>query len=1291
MFTHIYPRFLSWNWTKAKQFFLIYITCFYGQSHLSAQVYQQQFGSTSITSKPYVGPPGIANSVISNSSWTTSAAAFGGLSGSSGAGLSLSNSSGTPSFTLTFSIQTGFQLTLNSFDFWRIRSSTGAQNWAISINGVSAATGSLATTGANTGNSSFLAGNNQLSGTVTMVITFSGASGSGTCRIDDFTLYGSVQTVSTNSQTADIIRHSSFTEPSLINYLLYADTSSITLINSLEVAKFTLRDSGPSADADATSCELNQITFQTTANIFKKVALYLGGTKLAESTSNDTLIQFLSLTSLIAPDNGTIDFSLRVTFLQTQIDRRQFSFKVVSANSAGSGFATSNAGAAQSSTASNLNTIQVNASKLIFTQQPTQVNTNENISPAISVAVVDTFGNKDIDFLSSLTLSSTGTLNVGSTLTINPSEGMGIFPSISFSTAATAKVVQVNASGLQGTGNSNSFDIVSYLPRGSIAFVHYQADAPDAFTIVVLKDIIGSQQIVFTDNAWTSTNGPLATNESSIVWTTPTNGIMEGTTITFTASVGSSTLISPTGNGTCTGSINGLSASGDQVLIYQGSNTIPYFIAAMNFGSNGNWLQSGTTNTNTSYLPSGLVNQVSAISMQGTQENGYYSKMQQGPENMLASFLNNSLNWFQHTDLSLLSIPSFGFNLQGKKLSLSAHSFVSNLYFNENDTLHIGSNQLTISGALSGLGSFSLTDSSEVIINGITNNFRCLKGANTLKNLTISANGSLTLADTLQVGANGQLVLGNNAQLETGGFLVLGSNELGSARIAPLPASASIIGKVTIERFVKGGLGKRKYRYLSVPLINSANFANGWQKQIHITGSGAGGIQCSVGNAGLVNSKGFDLSATNLPSVFTFEESLAIPSASIGGSSVFTNAWKSILSTTDTMVCGKGYNVFVRGNRNQGCSLLTQPNTIPDDVILKATGFVKTGDFTFSLSYNPSNGDGWNLLGNPYPSEIDWDAATGWTKSMVGNTIYVYNPSQQNFAAYNSSSGGVNGGARYIPSGTAFFVKATGTNAQGLNLSCTEMVKSTHGFSPLLKQNKLQKIAISLMDNLGATDETILSFSPEANDEFDNATDILKWKNPGNLNVYSLTPNGISCALNQRKQITESEEKNIPLAIFTSDTGWFQMNLQSFGLPYFYEVYILDNYLSKEYLVTDLHQSISFQVNVDSNSFGLNRFSIKIANKRPHSSGFGSTTTPQERFMVYPNPFQNILDWNGTQEASIDLMEIGGKILLHKEVLPTGEINLGEFKDGVYLLRVQFNSGQTKFIKLLKSERSASW
>ncbi len=53
---------------------------------------------------------------------------------------------------------------------------------------------------------------------------------------------------------------------------------------------------------------------------------------------------------------------------------------------------------------------------------------------------------------------------------------------------------------------------------------------------------------------------------------------------------------------------------------------------------------------------------------------------------------------------------------------------------------------------------------------------------------------------------------------------------------------------------------------------------------------------------------------------------------------------------------------------------------------------------------------GWNLVGNPYPSPIDWDAASGWTKTNVDNATYRH----VNNATWASYVGGVgtNGGSQ---------------------------------------------------------------------------------------------------------------------------------------------------------------------------------------------------------------------------------------------------------------------------------------
>jgi hypothetical protein len=80
-----------------------------------------------------------------------------------------------------------------------------------------------------------------------------------------------------------------------------------------------------------------------------------------------------------------------------------------------------------------------------------------------------------------------------------------------------------------------------------------------------------------------------------------------------------------------------------------------------------------------------------------------------------------------------------------------------------------------------------------------------------------------------------------------------------------------------------------------------------------------------------------------------------------------------------------------------------------------------------------SSPNAYNLVGNPYPSSIDWKAATGWTRSNLisnsgGYDYWIYNDVVHNYGTYNSatvSSEGTNSVTRYIAPGQAFFVQAS--------------------------------------------------------------------------------------------------------------------------------------------------------------------------------------------------------------------------------------------------------------------------
>ena len=102
-------------------------------------------------------------------------------------------------------------------------------------------------------------------------------------------------------------------------------------------------------------------------------------------------------------------------------------------------------------------------------------------------------------------------------------------------------------------------------------------------------------------------------------------------------------------------------------------------------------------------------------------------------------------------------------------------------------------------------------------------------------------------------------------------------------------------------------------------------------------------------------------------------------------------------------------------------------------------GTLNTGNFGSGLT---RTGLGWNLVGNPYPSPIDWDALTGWTKTNVDNATYRH----VNNATWAEYVGGVgaNGGTRYIAGEQGFFVGVT-TGFTAGTLSMTNDV-STHSY-----------------------------------------------------------------------------------------------------------------------------------------------------------------------------------------------------------------------------------------------------
>ncbi len=135
----------------------------------------------------------------------------------------------------------------------------------------------------------------------------------------------------------------------------------------------------------------------------------------------------------------------------------------------------------------------------------------------------------------------------------------------------------------------------------------------------------------------------------------------------------------------------------------------------------------------------------------------------------------------------------------------------------------------------------------------------------------------------------------------------------------------------------------------------------------------------------------------------------------------------------------------------------------------------------------PEDEQGWNLIGNPYPSVIDWDAETGWNKENVENAVYVWNNDQ--YAAYINGLG-TNEGSNFIAHGQGFFVRVSNGFQNG-SVSMNNQVRTNNPASFKNYGNQPESISIKITGN-NSSDETVIYYVQAAQETFDEKYDASK-------------------------------------------------------------------------------------------------------------------------------------------------------------------------------------------------------
>lgn len=530
-------------------------------------------------------------------------------------------------------------------------------------------------------------------------------------------------------------------------------------------------------------------------------------------------------------------------------------------------------------------------------------------------------------------------------------------------------------------------------------------------------------------------------------------------------------------------------------------------------------------------------------------------------------WLGYSSNWNDPANWCNNTIPASNANIviSGSAAfmpALPGNIIVNNLELSEsNKRVDLNGNTLTINGAISGSGVIRGTTTSSIVVNGSGNMGALMLDqttdgtTNALRNLTVNV-GTGTIADSLSLGSKlnltGTLYL-NNGKLNTNGNLVLVSNSTETARIAAIASTADISGNVTSQRYVPPVV--RRYRMIS-PNTTGFTFSD-LKDDIFVTGTG-----------GATN--GFDAASPNSASVYTYQES-----------TTGTRGWKAVTTINQTLASGRGVIAYVRGDRTlPSPQWYTPPYVAQNAVTIDFVGPVNKGTVSPTITYTntgfPEN-DGFNLVGNPYPSQIDWTLVT---KSNINPFVYTLNPQTNGYVA--------NDGTNIIASGQAFFIQA---NAANPSITFTESCKVAGGAVALFKNNVAPFTINMILDSVNS-DLAQLRFNVLATDSFNAMEDALKFSN-SSINMGFVVGNK-DVQINTIPALTHTTDTFVLFANAPANT--YRMAFSNFDeIPSTKSILLLDLFANT---VTDLRVNNVYTFAITSNALSQGkRFRLVITNQ----------------------------------------------------------------------------------------------
>jgi len=520
-----------------------------------------------------------------------------------------------------------------------------------------------------------------------------------------------------------------------------------------------------------------------------------------------------------------------------------------------------------------------------------------------------------------------------------------------------------------------------------------------------------------------------------------------------------------------------------------------------------------------------------------------------------------------------------------------------------------------------------------------------VRALSTTNDYDLVISSPVAVAQTLTVAGAGDLL--------ANGALTLLSSAGGTALVVN-SGGGMVSGDVTVQRYLdpslNPGLG---YRHYSAPVFNTT-----------VAGLTTSGFTPTV-NADY-NTAATPGAVRPFPTVFGYDQDrLATVSSSYGA---FDKGW---VSPTDiNSYLGLGYGFAVQIGADQRVAFTGQ----------LVNGTIVLDHLRRGAASSPNAADaGWQLLGNPYPSPIDFSRLVDGTDRVnLDAGCYVLESAGPYTGTYRACVNGLPAGGSLIGTAQGFFVRVrSGQTTGALTFRNAHRLTSYASQVPVHRQAADLRPLVQLELRGGGLADVLYAYAEAGTSPaFDSQYDALKLPNTTGLNLASVAGSGESLAIDGRPAFTAATV--LPLVVGVPAAGTYALTAVALpNLPAGLDAYLTDAQTGQTLRLAE-GQPYSFGVSASQATAVLTgRFSLRFS---PAGALAASAALTAAGVSVYPSPAHSSfavevpsLGVAGTVQA--ELLNTLGQVV-HRQsaaLLATGAhftVATADLAAGVYTLRL---------------------